>query len=255
MSETELLSAPMAMIPDDGPDHKHGKVFSSLMNVMRDIGAIVKDAKNQQQGFNYRSVDAVYGKLQPLLIEHGVFFTTRLLGMERDQFTTSRGSVMFSTRVACRFRFFSAEDGSYVDSVVPGEGMDSGDKSGPKSLSIALKYAIFQLLCVPTEETAVYPDRDSHDLDGARKRGKKSPAKSPDSVPPPPSKPAVDLPPDVIEKKAAEALRSAAMLPTLKSLKDMYMERYAQGKIGAEAVGRLDAAFEAKRKELEAKGR
>ena len=47
---------------------------------------------------------------------------------------------------------FYAEDGSSVSAVVQGEGMDSADKSSNKAMSVAFKYACFQVLCIPTEE-------------------------------------------------------------------------------------------------------
>ena len=36
--------------------------------------------------------------------------------------------------------------------MVVGEGMDSGDKATNKAMAIALKYACFQVFCIPTEE-------------------------------------------------------------------------------------------------------
>ena len=40
--------------------------------------------------------------------------------------------------------------------------MDSADKSTSKAMSIAFKYACFQLLCIPTEETAPDPASEYH---------------------------------------------------------------------------------------------
>ena len=55
---------------------------------------------------------------------------------------------------------FYAEDGTFVTAVVIGEGMDSGDKATNKAMSIAFKYALFQIFCIPTEEMAD-PDSES----------------------------------------------------------------------------------------------
>ena len=44
--------------------------------------------------------------------------------------------------------------------VVQGEGMDSGDKSSNKAMSVAFKYACFQVFCIPTEEMKD-PDADT----------------------------------------------------------------------------------------------
>ena len=49
---------------------------------------------------------------------------------------------------------FYAEDGTSVEAITIGEGMDSGDKATNKSMAIAMKYALFQVFCIPTEEMA-----------------------------------------------------------------------------------------------------
>ena len=60
------------------------------------------------------------------------------------------GTLIYSI---CRIKYtFYAEDGSNVSAVVIGEGMDSGDKATNKAMSIAFKYACFQVFCIPTEE-------------------------------------------------------------------------------------------------------
>jgi hypothetical protein len=47
---------------------------------------------------------------------------------------------------------FVTTDGSEVVSTTIGEGMDSGDKASNKAMSIAFKYACFEVFCIPTEE-------------------------------------------------------------------------------------------------------
>ena len=47
---------------------------------------------------------------------------------------------------------YYAKDGSSVSSIVVAEGMDTGDKASNKALAIAMKYSMFQVFCIPTEE-------------------------------------------------------------------------------------------------------
>jgi hypothetical protein len=47
---------------------------------------------------------------------------------------------------------FVADDGSSVECVTVGEAMDSGDKSSNKAMSAAMKYALLEVFCVPTED-------------------------------------------------------------------------------------------------------
>ena len=46
---------------------------------------------------------------------------------------------------------FYAHDGSFIDVVTIGEAMDSGDKASNKAMSAAMKYALIELLAIPTE--------------------------------------------------------------------------------------------------------
>lgn len=62
------------------------------------------------------------------------------------------------------FDFVSTEDGSIHTVTTYGEAMDSGDKATNKAMSIAYKYAAFQAFCIPTEETAVDPDAEVHQV-------------------------------------------------------------------------------------------
>ena len=61
-----------------------------------------------------------------------------------------------------KFTFY-AKDGSFFESVVIGEAMDSGDKASNKALSIGLKYALLQVFCIPTEDDKD-PDSTSYDF-------------------------------------------------------------------------------------------
>ena len=122
------------------------------------IGAIGKDNKNAQQGFEYRSIDQVYNALNPVMAELGIFFTPEIIDQRRDERVNKNGTVLTYTLLTIRYTAY-APDGSNVSMTVVGEGMDSGDKGSNKAMSIAYKYALFQLFCIPTEELRD-PDAD-----------------------------------------------------------------------------------------------
>ena len=133
------------------------KIYSAICNAMSEIGAICKNERNKQQGFMYRGVDAVYSALQPVLIKNRIFVCPEVLEQTREDRTTSKGTNLIYSILKVRFTFY-AEDGSSVAAVVTGEGMDSGDKASNKAMSVAFKYACFEVFCIPTEEP-VDPDR------------------------------------------------------------------------------------------------
>ncbi len=132
-------------------------IYPAICAVMEEIGFIGKDGKNQQQGFRYRSIDAVMNTLNPIMIHHKIFCTPEVLEQTREERTTAKGTTLIYSICRIRYRFY-AEDGSYVDAIVVGEGMDSGDKATNKAMAVAFKYACFQTFCIPTENLMDDPD-------------------------------------------------------------------------------------------------
>jgi hypothetical protein len=144
----------------------HGK----LIAVMRDLDAIGKDRKNASQGYNFRGIDDVYNALHEVLARHGVFSVPEVIDERSEERKTNKGSALIYRVLRVRYTFF-AEDGTSVAAVVVGEGMDSGDKASNKAMSVAHKYALLQVLCIPTEE-AKDPEADATvDRDGVAPRG------------------------------------------------------------------------------------
>lgn len=162
-----------------------GKIHEALAAIMADCPAISKSQKNQQQGFMYRGVDIVMNVLQPLMIKHKVFVTPEVLDCTREERQTQRGGNLIYTTLKVRYTFY-CDDGSSVSAVVQGEGMDSADKSSNKAMSVAFKYACFQVFCIPTEEM-IDPDSD------APPNSKKKSARAPQSDAPAPSQPPAEL--------------------------------------------------------------
>lgn len=146
-------------------------IYTSMACIMADIDAVGKNQKNQQQGFKFRGIDDIYNAVHPILAKHGVFTVPTVLSERSEERTTTRGSNLIYRILMMKYTFF-ASDGSSVDSVVIGEGMDSGDKAANKAMSVAHKYALLQALCIPTEEMAD-PDRESFEV--AKKQGIPSP--------------------------------------------------------------------------------
>jgi hypothetical protein len=123
---------------------------------MREVDAIAKERTNTQQGFKFRGIDDVYNAIHPLFAKHGVF-TVPTVGEERsEERTTKSGGALIYRILKMSYEFF-AEDGSSVKATVVGEGMDSGDKASNKAMAVAHKYALLQILCIPTEDM---PDPD-----------------------------------------------------------------------------------------------
>lgn len=126
-------------------------IYEAISRCMEEIGAVGKDAVNKQQGFKYRGIDAVMNAINPALIKYHVFIVPEVLEQSREERTTKNGGALIYS--VCRIKYtFYADDGSFIEAITVGEGMDSGDKATNKAMAIAFKYACFQVFCIPTEE-------------------------------------------------------------------------------------------------------
>lgn len=165
------MSKPDGIIQPNEPIQQGPMIFAAISNVMKEIGAIGKTSKNTQQGFMFRGIDAVMNAINPALIKHRIFIVPEILEQTREERQTKSGNNLIYS--VCRIRYtFYAQDGSSISAVVIGEGMDSGDKATNKAMSIAFKYACFQVFCIPTEEM-VDPDAECHEV---KPKAKKAPA-------------------------------------------------------------------------------
>lgn len=139
-------------------------IYEAISRCMEEIGAVGKDAVNKQQGFKYRGIDAVMNAINPALVKNHVFIVPEVLEQQRQERTTNKGAVLIYS--ICRIKYtFYAEDGSSIEAITVGEGMDSGDKATNKAMAIAFKYACFQVFCIPTEEMKD-PDGEFQTLSG-----------------------------------------------------------------------------------------
>lgn len=140
---------------------KKMNIYEAISRCMEEIGAVGKDAFNKQQGFKYRGIDAVMNAINPALTKNHVFIVPEVLDQSREERTTKSGGALIYS--VCRIKYtFYAEDGSCIEAVTVGEGMDSGDKATNKAMAIAFKYACFQVFCIPTEEMKD-PDEETQD--------------------------------------------------------------------------------------------
>lgn len=158
-----------------------GDIHKRMIAVMRELGAIGKDKKNESQGFKYRGIDDVYNAINPILAKHGVYMTAQIMAKTREERTNAKGTVLAFTCLRMRYTF-RAEDGTSVDTEAEGEGMDSGDKSSNKSMAVGHKYALLQAFCIPTMDL-VDPDAETHEVNAQHAAIHDSPRQESDSDP------------------------------------------------------------------------
>ncbi len=141
-------------------------IYESITKIMEEVPAVGKEQVNKQQGFKFRGIDDVMNALQPLLAKNKVFIVPEILEQTREERTTTKGGNLIYSICKIKYKFY-AEDGSSIEAITIGEGMDSGDKATNKAMAIAMKYALFQVFCIPTEEMK---DPDSETPDESKKK-------------------------------------------------------------------------------------
>lgn len=145
------------------------RIFEAMAEVMRDVDAIGKNQKNQQQGFKFRGIDDVYNAVHPIFAKHGVFTAPTVLAERAEERQTKSGGNLIYRILTIKYTFF-ASDGSSFETTVVGEGMDSGDKGANKAMAVAHKYALLQTLCIPTEDM-IDPDSQVPEQSVPKRKG------------------------------------------------------------------------------------
>lgn len=130
---------------------EQGEIYKLIPKVMKDIGAIGKDRQNKDQGYKFRAIEDIYNALHPALVANGVFCVPKVLTHESFDRVSKSGSPMIRVVMKIEHRFY-APDGSYVEAVTCGEGIDNSDKATNKAMSFAMKYAVVELLSLPFAE-------------------------------------------------------------------------------------------------------
>jgi hypothetical protein len=126
-------------------------IFETINAVMEEIGAVGKNSRNEKQKYMYRGIDDVMNALNPAFTKHKLFMVPEVVSQKREERQTANEKNLIHSVLSVKYTFY-AEDGSSIYTIVPGEGMDSGDKASNKAMSAAFKYACFQTFCIPTEE-------------------------------------------------------------------------------------------------------
>ncbi len=140
-------------------------IYESIGAIQADVDFIGKEKQVKEGGnYKYRGVDQVLNTLHPLFAKHKVFAVPEVLEvLLRDERTTNKGNKVLYQVLKVKYTFY-AEDGTNIAAIVVGEAMDSGDKVSNKCMSVAYKYACFQILSIPTEETTQDPDDTNESL-------------------------------------------------------------------------------------------
>lgn len=131
-------------------------IHAVMSAAMEEVQAVRKEGFNDQQKYNFRGIDQVVNAVGPIFRKHKIIPVPHHCSAKYRDVLTSTGKPSREVTVEATYRFYGPA-GDYIEAVVPGESMDSGDKGTPKAMSVAYRIVLLQMLCIPTDE----PDPDS----------------------------------------------------------------------------------------------
>lgn len=138
-------------------------IHEAIAYIKRDLKAIGKNQRNEQQNFKFRGIDDLYNELHSLFGIYGVHFATDSIEIvQLEKFTSKRGAQGVHLIAKYTIRFFGKDGSSFVSTEL-GEAMDYGDKACNKAKSVAHKYAIIGALSLPTADL-IDADSESHEV-------------------------------------------------------------------------------------------
>lgn len=129
-------------------------VHVAWARVMQDCEWLGKNRTTESGArYPYRGIDDVMNVVGPALRRHGVFVLPSGIEPTFEVIGTKSGSAMNYARCVVHFTIYGPM-GDTMSAAVAGEGFDSGDKSGSKAQSVALRTFYLNALAIQTNEPA-----------------------------------------------------------------------------------------------------
>lgn len=152
-------------------------IYQALSLVMNGVRSVGKTKRNRSQGYEFRGIDDLMNAAGPEFRRHGVVVLTSIVEKDYDQVPVGKGTWV-QCRLTVDYTFACGPDPDQQATVrVCAEALDNSDKATTKAYSYALRTALSQVLCVPTEADKD-PDYETPER-GSREGGGVRPAPSP----------------------------------------------------------------------------
>jgi hypothetical protein len=131
------------------------QVYHAISAVASDLASlgVPKSMTNPEEGYDYRSIDALMNRLSPILAGRKLCILPRVLERTATDRAAQSNEVLISVSLKVAFDLVSSEDGSRHSIEVYGEALDRGDKATAKAFTAAYKTAMLQTFCVPVVGT------------------------------------------------------------------------------------------------------
>lgn len=147
------LDSALAAVINDGATRDGPTLASALSWVYQRVGYVQKGGRTTfGDRYSYAGEADLIRAIRPVMAEAGLVgpFPVRVEHAVHDHAPTRKGVAQTRHEVVVVYRLLHGPSGEHVDIMVPGIGIDSGDKGTAKAMTGAYKYALRQLWCIET---------------------------------------------------------------------------------------------------------
>lgn len=125
---------------------KIDSLASKLAAIGKEIGAVDKSGKNQQQNYNYIEYGVVAGKIRELFDKYKIIIIPNVDNIEVDEITNKYGGKGYHFMLTMTFTLINGEDNEDREVATwAGEASDYGDKGINKAETAGTKYFLMRL--------------------------------------------------------------------------------------------------------------
>lgn len=132
-----------------------------ILAVMKEVGPIAKDARNEFHKYDYVSDAAVVRAMRDAMISNGLILVPSHVERRHNPTLTDL------TELTVEYTLIDVDSGESIKSFAMGDGSDKGDKGIYKAMTGAEKYYLTKTFLIPTEDD---PEKEA--------KSKPAPAKS-----------------------------------------------------------------------------
>lgn len=123
-----------------------------ILSVMRDVGVVKKDKKNDFYKYQYASDEAIVTAIRDSLIKNGLCVTSSQKSCVEIMQKTGKGEDQTLTKLEMEFELTDADSGESKLVVFFGYGSDKADKGVYKAMTGAEKYFLMKTFLIATPD-------------------------------------------------------------------------------------------------------
>ncbi len=162
-------------------------IYEAILAVMSEVSYVQKKrAQDSRVGYTLKTENAVIAAVRPAMMNHGIImYPVDIKDTNHSSFVAGKYENHWNRIVATHvYRFHHAVSDTFVDVAVLGDGADTGDKAGNKSMTVSKKYALLEVFLLETGDDPDETPSSNVSTGGKQQKPPQPVPASPDGVRP-----------------------------------------------------------------------